>query len=146
MLAPPFPRRGHSINRSVLAAPASRQRAHNHALLVKYVQMPPLHRLNVVVAAHRLPALGALLRPQCFGLLDANHKRVALHFIVGADHFPAQPQSQQFLKRLFRCHFLADQLSRSPTYIPLKSSRNQLSSSPLYSSSIVSEISSSLPL
>src|SRR5205085_7827343 len=83
-----------------------------------------LHRLNMIVTDHPLPVLGALLSPQRFGFLYADHKRVPLHLIVGADYFPTRSKAQQFFKRFFRCHFCGPLYHLCATYIPLKLSRN----------------------
>ena len=90
MFAAPFPRRSHPINFPILTALASRQRADNHALLIEDVEMPPLHRLDMIVTRHWMPVLGAFLRPNGFGFLHANHKCVLLRFILGAGHSPAR--------------------------------------------------------
>jgi len=41
-------------DRTVLAAAASRQRADDHTFLVKHIEVPPLHRFNVVVSSSPL--------------------------------------------------------------------------------------------
>src|SRR2546423_13437714 len=127
MFAASLPGRSDPVDAPVLAAPASRQSTHNHALFIEHVEVTPLHRLNVVVTGNGLSALGALLRPQSLSLANANHKRILFHFVVSADHFPTRTQAQQLFKRLFRCHFLDQLYDLSPTYIPLKLSRNRIS-------------------
>ena len=57
-------RRGHTIHLAVVATPASRQSAANHALLVEDVQVPPLHRFDMVVIDNLGARADAFLRPQ----------------------------------------------------------------------------------
>src|SRR5260370_36541391 len=95
MLPPPLPGRWHPVTAPILAAPASGQGAHDHALLVEDVEVPPLHRLNVVITGDRLPAPGGLFSPQSLGFAHTNHKRIPFHFVVSTDHSPTRTQSQQ---------------------------------------------------
>jgi hypothetical protein len=125
MFTAPFPRRRDPIDLSAAAAPASRQRTHNHALLVEHVEVAPLHRFDMVMATHRLTAFGTLLRPKRFGLANTDYKSVLVCFIFGAHNLPTRPKSQQLLKRLFRCHFLTPEYHQPSGYFPLKTSRNR---------------------
>jgi hypothetical protein len=64
VLAAPLLGRSHTVHLDVIATPAPRQRADDHALLVEDIQMPPLHRLDMVVAGHRGSCPSTFLRPQ----------------------------------------------------------------------------------
>jgi hypothetical protein len=64
VLAATLPGRGHTVDLAVFATASPRQRTHDYALLVKNVEVPPLHRLDMVVAGHRGPGARAFFRPQ----------------------------------------------------------------------------------
>src|SRR5260221_8054555 len=124
MFTAPFPGRRNPVNLSAVATPASWQRADDHAFLVEYVEMAPLHRFDMVVATDRLTTLGTLLRPQRIGLANTEHKSILRRLIFGAHNLPTRSKSQQLLKRLFRCHFLTQEYHQPSVYFPLKTSRN----------------------
>jgi hypothetical protein len=56
VLAPPLPRRGHTVHLAVVAKASPRQGTNDHALLVEEVEMPPLHRLDMVEKGNRVSA------------------------------------------------------------------------------------------
>ena len=62
--------RGQTVHLAVVATASPRQRTHDHALLVEDVEVPPLHRLDMVVTGHRGPGWRSFLRPKRGRLLD----------------------------------------------------------------------------
>ncbi len=104
VLAAPLPGRGHTVHLSVVATASSRQGTHDYALLFKNVEVPPLHRLDMVVAGHRGPGARAFLRPQRGRLLDLQHegrrtcRKPRLHYT------PSLTKPNQLSKSLLRCH------------------------------------------
>src|ERR1035438_7905228 len=67
--------------------------------------MPPDQLLGMVIAKHETPILGAAFTlPQPGGLPYLQYDRRGRVVKPALDHFPVQPQSQQFLKHAFRCH------------------------------------------
>ncbi|MEY4692496.1 MAG: hypothetical protein RIT19_2821 [Verrucomicrobiota bacterium] len=64
VLAATLPGRGHTVHLAVVATASPRQGTHDYALHVEDVEVPPLHRLDMVVAGHRGPGARAFLRPQ----------------------------------------------------------------------------------
>ena len=56
-----LPGRGHTVHLAVVATASSRQRTHDHALLVENVKVPTLNRLDMVVANHRGPGARSFL-------------------------------------------------------------------------------------
>jgi len=104
VLAASFPRRGHTIHLGVVASAPPRQSTHGHALLVEDILMPPLHRLDVVVADHRSSCPSTLLRPQVRRSLHLQEKCRGPRLKPRLHHPPALPKPQQLFERLFRCH------------------------------------------
>lgn len=74
VLATPLPGRGHTVHLAVIAMASLRQGTHHDTLLVKDVQMPPLHLLDMVLAGHRGPGSITLLGSQRGSFLDLHHK------------------------------------------------------------------------
>ncbi len=64
VLAELLPGRGHTVHLAVVATASPRQDTHDNALLVEDAEMPPLHRLEMVVANYRGAGAHASLRPQ----------------------------------------------------------------------------------
>ena len=104
VLAATLPGRGHTVHLAVVATASSRQRTDDHALLVEDVEVPPLHRLDMVVAGHRGPGSGALLRPQLGRLLNLQHEGRRTCLKPRLHHTPGFAKPQQLSKRLLGCH------------------------------------------
>ena len=104
VLAASLPRRSHTIHLTVIAPAPPWQSAHDHALLVEDIQMPPLHRLDVVVADHRGSCPSTFLRPQLGRFLNLQEKCGGLRLKPRLHYLPALPKPKQLSKGLFRCH------------------------------------------
>ena len=115
VLAASFPRRSHTIHLTVIAPAPPWQSAHDHALLVGDIQMPPLHRLDMVATDHRGSCPSTLLRPQVRSFLHLQEKCGGLWLKPRRHHMPALPKPQQLSKGLFRCHRLASSPTRQTT-------------------------------
>jgi hypothetical protein len=72
--------------------------------LVEDIQMPPLHRLDVVVAGHRSSCPSTFLRPQLGRFLNLQEKCGGLRLKPRLHHVPTLPKPQQLSKGLLRCH------------------------------------------
>jgi hypothetical protein len=57
-------RRGDTVDHAIVATVSSLQRTDVYALLVEDVEVPLLHWLDMMVAAHRNPGTGTILGPQ----------------------------------------------------------------------------------
>ena len=102
MLAPSLPGRSHPVNLVVRGTSPPGQGTDNHALLVKDVEVPPLHRFDMIIASDFLLEHIALLLPELWGLLHRNYEGIVLLFERRADYSPGFPQSQQAMKYFFR--------------------------------------------
>ena len=100
-----------------------RQSTHDHALLVEDIQMPPLHRLDVVVTGHRGSCPSPFLRPQLGRFLNLQEKCGGLRLKPRLHHPPALPKPQQLSKGLFRCHRSPSSATRQATFL-LGTARN----------------------
>ncbi len=123
VLAAPISGQCDSIDLAVVATASSRQRTDNHALLVEEVKVPPLHRLEMVVAGHRGPGSVAILRPQRSRLLDLQYEGRRTCLKPRLQHTPGFAKPQQFSKRLLGCHRPASSCGRPPP-VPLGMTRN----------------------
>ncbi len=103
-LAAPLPRQGHTVNLAVVATASPRQGTDDQALLVEDVEVPPLHRFDMVVAGHRGPGARAFLRPQRSPLLDLQYEGRGTCLKPRLNHTPDFAKPQQLSKRLLRCH------------------------------------------
>ena len=119
VLAATLPRRGHTLHLAVVATASPRQRKHDHALLVENVEVPPLHRLDMVVAGHRGPGARAFLRPQRGRLLDLQQEGRGTCLKPRLDYTPSLPKPQQLSKRLLRCHRRSSSRGRQAPPFPL---------------------------
>ena len=104
VLVASVPGRCDSIDLAVVATASPRQRTDDHTLLNEDVEVPPLHRLDMVVAGDRGPGSSALLRPQRSRLLDRQHEGRRTCLKPRLDYSPRTPKPQQLSKRLFGCH------------------------------------------
>ncbi len=104
VLAATLPGRCDSIDLAIVATAPSRQRTDDHAFLVEDVEVPPLHRLDMVVAGHRGTGAGALLRPQTIRLLDLQYEGRRTRLKPRLQHTPGFAKPQQLSKRLLGCH------------------------------------------
>ena len=125
VLAAPLPGRGHTVNLAVVATASPRQGTHDYALLVENVEVPPLHRLDMVVAGHRGPGARAFLRPQRGRLLDLQQEGRGTCLKPRLDYTPSLPKPQQLSKRLLRCHRRSSSRGRQAPPFPLEIARNQ---------------------
>ena len=94
VLAASFPRRGHTIHLTVVATKSPWQRAHDHTLLVADIQMPPLHRLDMVVAGHLSSCPSTFLRPQLGRFLHLQEKCRGLRLKPRLQNPPTLPKPQ----------------------------------------------------
>ena len=124
VLAATLPGRGHTVHLAVVATASSRQRTDDHALLVEDVEVPPLHRLDMVVASHRGPGSVALLRPQSSGLLNLQYEDRGTCLKPRLSHTPSFAKPQQLSKRLLRCHRQSSSCGRQAPPFPLEIARN----------------------
>ena len=100
----PSPRRPDAVHHAVLATAPSRQRANDHTLLVDDIEMPPLHRLVMVVTGNRGRNLATLLRPQRNRLLQLQHEPRGPCIKPLLDYTPSHPKYQQLSKLLLQRH------------------------------------------
>ncbi len=125
-LAAPLPRQGHTVNLAVVATASPRQGTDDHALLVEDVEVPPLHRFDMVVAGHRGPGARAFLRPQRGRILDLQHEGRRTCLKASLDYTPSLPKPQQLSKRLLRCHRRSSSRGLQAPPFPLEIARNLL--------------------
>src|SRR6266516_7267560 len=93
------------MNVAALPTLAPWQTAANLTTVLEHIEMPPNQFLGMVVAKHQTPILGTSLRiPQPRSLFDLQDHGTLLSVKMAVDYFPAQPQSQQFMKQLLWCH------------------------------------------
>jgi hypothetical protein len=104
VLAAPLLGRSHTVHIDVIVTLAPRQRADDHALLVEYVEAPPLHRLNMVVTDHRRASPYTFLRTQIKRLFYLQKGGRRLRLKPRLHHPSCLAKPQQLSKGLFRCH------------------------------------------
>jgi len=124
VLAASLPGRSDTIHLAVVATAASRQRTNDHALLVEDVEVPPLHRLDMVVTGHLGASPSAFFRPQLGGLLDAQDERRGTGLEARFHHSPGFAKPQQLSKRLLGCHRPRSSCGRQAPPIPLEVTKN----------------------
>ncbi len=118
VLAAPLPGRSHTVHFAVVASAPPRQGTHDYELLVENVEVPPLHRLDMVVAGHRGPGARAFLRPQRGRLFDLQHEGRRTCLKPRLNHTPGFAKPQQLSKRLLGCHRLASSCGRQAPPVP----------------------------
>jgi len=104
VLATPLPGQNHTVHLPVVATASTRHGTDDKLLLVEDVEMPLVHRLDMVVAGHRGPAPRALFRPQLGRLFDLQYERRGACLHASFDYTPNLPKPQQLSVRVFRCH------------------------------------------
>jgi len=112
MLAASLPGRSDTVHLAVVATASSRQRTNDHALLVEDVEVPPLHRLDMVVTGHLGASPSAFFRPQLGGLLDAQDERRGTGLEARFHHSPCLTKPQQLSKCFLGCHRTASSSGR----------------------------------
>ena len=126
VLAATLPGRGDSIDLAIVATASSRQRTDDHALLVEDVEMPPLHRLDMVVSGHLRPRPGAFLRPQLAALLCPQDERPGTGFEPRFHNSLRLPKPQQLSKCLLGCHRAESSCGRQAPRFPIETTRNRI--------------------
>jgi hypothetical protein len=109
VLAATLPGRCNTVDLAIVTTASPRQRTDDHALLVEDVEVPPLHRLDMVVTGHRGPGSIALLRPQRLRHLDLQHEGRATRLKASLLSTPFL--TKQLSRRLLQCHRLAPSCS-----------------------------------
>ncbi len=104
VLAAPLTRLGHTVHLTDIAKASSRQGTHDDALLVEDVEVPLLHRLDMVVAGHRGPGPSTLLRPQVRRFLHLQQEGRGACLKPSLHDTPCLTKPQELSKRILRCH------------------------------------------
>lgn len=104
VLTAPLRRRCDREDLASVATAFSRQDTSDYALFVVDVTVPPVHRLDMVVANHRGVYPGNLLRLQLGGLFDLKDGRLGACLKPRFHQTPNPPKPQQLSKRFFRCY------------------------------------------
>ena len=104
VLAAPLSERSGTLHPAIVTTASPRQRKDDHPLLVEDVQVPPLHRLDMVVAGNRGPGSGSLLRPQRGSLLNLQHEPCGACIKRRLNYSLSTLNPQKLAKRLIRCH------------------------------------------
>ncbi len=104
VLAAPLLRWGHTVHLAVVTTSPPWQPTQDDALLVRDVEVPPLHRLDMVVAGHRGPGPSTHLRPQVRLFLHPQQEGLGTCLKLNLHDTPCHTKPQQLPKRLLRCH------------------------------------------
>ncbi len=112
VLAASLPGRSHTVRLAVVATASPRQGTHDHALLVENVEVPPLHRLDMVMAGNRCSGSGAFLRPQRSRFLDLQYGGRRTCLKPRLNHTPGFARPQQLSKCVLGCHRPASSCGR----------------------------------
>jgi hypothetical protein len=124
VLAAPLPLWGHTVHLAVIAAAFSRQSAHDDALLVENVEVPRLHRLDMVAAGHMGPGPSTLLRPQVRRLLHLQKEGRGTCLKLSLPNTPCLSKLQQLNKHFLKCHHQPSSYGRQAPQFPLEIARN----------------------
>jgi hypothetical protein len=115
VLAAPLPRWGHTVHLAVIATASPRQGTHDDALLVEDVEVPPLHRFEMVVTGNLGTGPSTLLRPQVRRFLHLQEESRGTCLKPSTHDTPCLTQPQQLPKRLLRCHRQRSSATRKAT-------------------------------